>query len=981
MIQNADFLQDFVEEATVHVETVEEGLLRLEQGLGDADLIHSIFRSVHSVKGTAGFFALRQIVDLAHAMESLLGEVRCGNLVIDPSMISILLGANDCLKTMVTAVDSSYTVDITTHTANINLYLNPATASPALAAEVDVLCQDTAALLRDLLTTGSSAAVLAAAIDRGHYLYQVAVAAADSLPSLLERLMSFCQVVATANASMISEGLDADLCLDKNAALLVTSVLEQDLLAQALGVAEQGIFRLDYQQTAPPVEVLFPDEPASSDELPEITNPTTDREMTGIRKLQGMAGETIRVHTSLLNDLLNLASELVLGRNRLVRLLEVQRKAEPDLNAVLQNLDSVTTQLQEKVMQTRMQPVAMVFNRFPRIMRELAFKMRKEIELRVAGTEVELDKSIIEALADPLTHLIRNAADHGIELPAIREKMGKPPVGVVMLKAYHEGGRVIIDVSDDGAGINVESVKQKAIQSGLINPVEANRLDERELLELLLQPGFSTVDQITDVSGRGVGMDVVKTNIEKLGGAMEISTCPGKGTTIRLALPLTLAIISALIVEVAGQKLALPQANLHGMVRIKPDDHNRRLEKLHGADVLRLGGRLLPVIKLEAVLGIKQKRSRNGEVIQVLVIKNGYKRFGLVVDCIHDSEEILVKPLPRYLGECQCYSGVTIMGDGRVTQILDPEGIANRGSLRFTDENSQLAFQEVAAAGQNPAVRQNLLLFRCSGPEIFGVDLAGVARVEKIMANSIEAIGDQEFLQYRGEALRLLRPESYLPVTNRQTCKQNLFLIIPKYVLPPVGILVQEILDTIESDAGFATDRINASGFLGSTILQGRIVLLLDLAAIASLSGQQPPPAVGYAQEASGRTVLLVEDTPLFAKLEQEYLEAEGYRVVTAVNGQEAWEILQDSLVDIVVSDIEMPVMDGMELIRRIRADRRLASLPVIAVTSRDDEASVRKGLAAGFDLYEIKLDRDSLLTKVRQAMQMRRDGESAARC
>jgi len=875
LLKNTEFIKDFVDEAINHVDAVEAGLLKLESGDGNADIIHGIFRNVHSIKGAAGFFGLKNIVSLSHAVENLFGEIRNGNLVIDNEIVDILLSANDSLKTMIADVENSKKVNIEGHIAKI-----------------------------------------LAIINNQQECRQPAQAFPQQMSVKKEE---------TKNATSWND----DDCLQND-----------DVSLQK-----------------------------ESHHLPVKTGDEA-------QKHQGAsADDTIRVHITLLNDLLNLASEMVLGRNQLLRTLEKHRKEIPGLSAVLQNIDGITTELQEKIMQTRMQPVAKVFNKFPRLIRELSRKMGKEIELRMEGLEVELDKSIIEALGDPLTHLIRNAADHGIEPPDVRGGNGKPETGIITLKAYHEGGHVNIDIIDDGAGIDTGNLKQKALQKGLISPAEAPLMGERELLELLFQPGFSTAEKVTDVSGRGVGLDVVKTNIEKLGGTMEIMTNPGRGATFRLALPLTLAIISSLIVEVEGQKFALPQVNLQGIVRVKPGDPSRKIEQIRGSEVLRLRDGLLPVIHLADVLGLKKTRSGAGQVFRVLVIKSGFKRFGLIVDLIHDVEEILVKPVPGYLNDCRRYSGVTIMGDGRTAMILDPEGIAARAGLRFMDECDEPTAKEAVFAGESITERQSLLLFKCSGPETFGADLSMVARVEKIQAGQLEKIGNKEFIQFRGEALRVIRPENYLPVARGKKDCRTLYVIIPKLVRHPMGILAEKILDTVETRIELSREDIKAKGLVGSAVLDHRIVLFINIYELFEMAAPKNyRTADGGRKTGEQKTVLLVEDTPFFVKTERKYLESAGYHVLTAPNGREAWKILQENNVDAVVSDIEMPVMDGYELVKRIRADKKLERLPIIAVTSRADEPSVKKGLDAGFDFYEIKLDKEQLLEKIALAFQKRRD-------
>lgn len=991
MVQNSEFIKDFVEEATGHVEGVEAGLLKMEGGEGGADIIHGIFRNVHSIKGTAGFFGLKKIVSLSHAMENLFGEIRNGSLLIDNKMIDILLSANDTLKAMISDVENSEETDISKHLANISAFMSDLEEEITVVETPVEVPVSPGGNERVLFPAGAGENLLGK-IKQGHGLFQIEVFPPGNHNELIENIKSIGNFIGYWTSSGLTSSPDGR---EGSFRLLFTSVLERSLVALALDLPEEKVSELGdpaaivinendlpQKETAVGLAVPAPIESDNTDIVDEMPGnlqpeflPAAGEIDDEAPKYQSAGAEdTIRVHISLLNDLLDLASEMVLGRNQLLRTLEARRKEITGLNAVLQNIDNITTELQEKIMQTRMQPIAKVFKKFPRIIRELSRKMKKDIELKMEGTEVELDKSIIEALGDPLTHLVRNAVDHGIEKPDAREKKGKPRTGTIRLSAYHEGGHVNINIADNGIGINVENVKLKALEKGLISPAEAPLMGERELLAMLFHPGFSTAEKITDFSGRGVGMDVVKTNIEKLGGTIEIMTNPGQGTNIRLTLPLTLAIISSLIVEVEGQKFALPQVNLQGMVRIKPGDTSRTIEKIRNSEVLRLRGGLLPIVHLEDVLGIKKSLLKN-QVIQVLIIKSGSKRYGLVVDNIHDGEEILVKPVPRYFSNCQCYSGVTIMGDGRIAMILDPEGIASRAGLRFTDEITELTARDNTYPGEGMAERQNLLLFQCSGPETFSIDLSMVARVEKIAASQIEKIGDKEFIQFRGEALRVIRPENYLPVNRENKNTQKYHVIIPKLVRYPIGILIEKIHDTIETKIEFNRDDIKAKGLVGSAILDNRIVLFINIYELFEMVAPDIYQIKEYPRPSEKkRTILVVEDTPFFAKTEKKYLESAGYQVVSAVNGKEAWELLQEKDVDAVVSDIEMPVMDGLELVKRIRGDGKLGGLPVVAVTSRTDDRSIRRGLDAGFDFYEFKLDRERLLEKVKLALEKRGD-------
>jgi len=695
LLQNEEFIQEFVEEAEGHVDEIEFGLLQVAQKKGDSEYINKLFRCVHSIKGTAGFFGLEKIVKLSHTMENLFGEVRNGRIQLSDYMIDVLLSANDYLRQMIKNVFESENMDIDQH------------------------------------------------IDR------------------------------------------------------ITSIIKD----------------------APLQEYSLPPGKNKEEDAPR-------KRSSGI-----VVEDSIRVHISLLNDLMNLASELVLGRNQLLRALENHHKSIPGIEPILQNVDRITTELQERIMQTRMQPLGNVFNKFPRLIRELSRKTKKDIRLEMSGTDVELDKSIVESLADPLTHLIRNAVDHGIEPASERIKLGKEEVGLISIKAYHEGGHVIIDIADDGRGLDEEKIRQKAIERGLIQAEDIAKMSDEELLEMIFLPGFSTSQTVTDISGRGVGMDVVKTNIEKLGGAIEIFTQREKGTTFRLNLPLTLAIISSIIVEVMGQKFALPQVNLQEIVRIKPGDSERRIEYANGIKVLRLRNKLLPLISLSEILGLHEEGSneaRTSSIIRVLVLKIGSKRFGLIVDVIHDGEEILVKPLPGYLKDCKAYSGVTILGDGSIAMILDPEGIAAVSGLKFTDEL-------IGDSGESNIIdayeekREPILLFKCSGHEIFGLSLSMISRVEEIKRDDIQTIGDREYIKFRDRTLRIIRPEDYIPVNKKRTDNQKLYVLVVKNTYSPIGILVEKIYDTIMISMGQSQKDIKARGIMGTAFWDNVIVLLLDL--------------------------------------------------------------------------------------------------------------------------------------------------------
>jgi two-component system, chemotaxis family, sensor kinase CheA len=863
-------------------------------------------------------------------------------------------------------------------------------------------------------------------------LYADLVEKGIHLASFLSDLSSMGTVIDCQMVQMLDEETPSDVHLE----ILYTSVLERDFLPSLFSEPAEALIELSVvQEDTPPLTLQIEeqeelDEQEEQEDEPEaivapvvashieIANvdpiPAAVREGEKDKQKSAVPAEdSIRVNVTLLNNLLYMSSEMVLARNQLLRTMEKHRKGIPGIDEIFQNINHITTNLQEKIMQTRMQPVSNVFSKFPRIVRELSKKLNKDIQLELEGTEVELDKSIIEALGDPLTHLVRNAVDHGIEMPEDRLRSEKPRGGTVYLKAYHESGYVNIDVIDDGKGIDAEIIRNKACEKGFITRADAAMMGEQESLQLLFKPGFSTASAITDISGRGVGMDVVKTNVEKMGGKIEIFTVLGRGATFRLLLPLTLAIIPSLIVEAEQQKFVLPQINVQEIVRIKASDSARKIEYINNSEVLRLRGKLLPIVRLADVLGLDRKfvdpetgalkpdkrkllfdarrqtataqveqgvNDRRGyrltNIVRILVIKIGSRRLGLSVDAIHGSEEILVKTLPVHIKECKNYSGVTILGDGKAAMILDPSGIIESANLRYIDGQDDLKNRGSASEAEKMREHQNLLLFKCSGSEMLALEMAMVSRVEEISTEEIEVVGTQEYIQFRGEPLRIIRPEQYLPLTKRTISEpqSKYFVIIPKLVKHPMGILIEKMNDTVQTSINITQDSgITAKGIIGSAIINERIVIILNLYELFEIVDPERYKFEPKHKNTSPLKILLVEDTPFFQKVEKDYLETSGYSVVLAENGKEAFKILQKEQFDAVVSDIVMPEMNGLELIKRIRANNQLAGLPVIAVTSLTGEQQKKEGMAAGFDAYEFKLDRAKLLETLEQTLLKKR--------
>ncbi|MBF0572945.1 MAG: chemotaxis protein CheW [Desulfamplus sp.] len=745
------------------------------------------------------------------------------------------------------------------------------------------------------------------------------------------------------------------------------------------------------QQFTPPIEpelkISKPkDVTEESNQQLEITKqqqstPPIEFEFKNTNTIQ--TEEKIKVGVNFLNDLVNLAGEMVLGRNQLNQIAMPLIKDTPGLNSAIQHISRITTEMQEKIMQMRMQPVSMIFGKFQRIVRDLAKQLNKEIRLVTYGEDVELDKSIIEALSDPLTHLIRNSVDHGIEQADYREKSGKPRQGTIQLKAYHQAGHVYIDIIDDGSGINCKFVGEKAVEKEIITKEQMSEMGEKELMMLIFKPGFSTAKQVSAVSGRGVGMDVVMTNIKQLGGTVDINSTLYEGTTISLVLPLTLAIVSGLVIQTGGQCFILPQANIDELVLIDPDEIKNRIELVQKSLILRLRNMLLPLISLKDVLNINDNKketidiSSSTEPARIIVIKHGTSQFGLLVDAVENIEEIVVKPLPRYLKSQKCFSGASIMGNGSVSLILDAAGIFEKAKLHHIDlekyrRKSKAEIKHKTDTKHDGKDLQTLLLFNNNTPERFALPLELISRIERIKASTIEMIKDQQYLQYQGAKLRLVFLEDYLPITRPERLPdQTIGVIVPKQMKYPMGIIIHNVEGTINAVVDIDTKSIAAPGLFGSAILENRITLLPDMYRLFELAAPEWYRNKSISKSNSDlKKVLIVEDTPFFRMVERDYLTSAGYDVLEAENGKQALEILYEQKVDGVILDIVMPEMDGWQTIRAIRSDIRLKDLPVMAVTSLAEDIDPQKGFKAGFTQWEAKLNKERLLDKLSKMLE-----------
>ncbi len=1034
--EDREMLMEFVVEAKEHLADIESDILEMERQGADADaeLVNRVFRAIHTVKGASGFFGLQTISALSHTMENILMRVRDGELVVTSEIADALLSGADKLKIMIDDIENSTEYDISEELAQLEAIAEgsvPKEAMEETAAPADTSTEEPqegkdktekdAGEFPDSITitpelqkkvNESASRVYKIKLDFQNVAKAVEEQGYENLLALLNTFGSV--LASTFDPAEITPDTDKT---GEGEILYETIFTEKELLAFTLKVEESDLEEIPKQdipeeakpkeeaKPAAPVEekAAAPAKPAAKPAAKKAKKAPADKKDKSTPKQ-----ETVRLDVSLLDRLMNLAGELVLCRNQLLQYL-----ANEEIS-VLHTLSQRVTELQENVMQTRMQPVGTVFNKFPRVVRDLSKKVNKQINLIIEGSEVELDRSIIEVISDPLTHLIRNSIDHGIEPPKDRIAAGKDPVGTIWLRAYHEGGQVNIEIEDDGRGIDPEKMKQKAIEKGMITPEQAEEMGDQEAINLIFKPGFSTAEQVTDISGRGVGMDVVKTNFEKFGGTIDIRSEAGKGTTVTVKLPLTLAIIPSLIANVEGFRFAVPQVNLEEVVLAETGGEGKMcIERVRDHEVLRLRGKLLPLVRLADLLGIprtfihpetgermvdrrkrladrrsapamegyeaseqllqqeeetrKKEDRRKPQNFTIMVVKVGFNRYGIIVDAVEDTQEIVVKPLSSFIKQIPTFSGATILGDGTVCMILDVPRMANYANLRFASIEDAARMEDVARRRREMVEKQYLLIFNNHPDEYFSLPLALVARIDKIKTSDIERVRDQEFIQLRGKSCRLIRIENYLDVSMPEDMEQeNLFVIVPRKGEGVVGIVATRIVDVLESELHIDEESMKMDCVLGSQIIDGKMTIFIDLFELLS---RVDPEQFGQSHDEvldKEVRILYAEDTPFFRTVVRRHLESAGYKIDVVTDGIEAWEKLKaGEQYDIILSDIEMPGMNGIELVQHIKKDPRLAGIPVIALTALGGEEQIKAGMEAGFDAYELKLDKERLLNVV----------------
>ena len=789
-----EIVREFLVESYENLDQLEQDMVSLESEPGSKELLSSIFRTIHTIKGTSGFLAFNRLEKLAHRGENLLSELRDGVREMDQETADVLLLMVDRIRNIMGSVEETGQegdVDIESVIAQIEAIQGKTSSAPVPAADG---------------MAGESA------LD---------AAAAEKAPAEIPFLTN----VADENGNV---NLGEDLATPPAAAEKAPA--EIPFLTNVAD--ENGNVNLG--ECAAPVASAAPaakPEPAAPASPAPQSKPAASKKDEAKPAEHGSArsaaDSSIRVDVDLLDVLMREVSELVLVRNQIVRLTD----SMTDMNLVQssQRLSIVATELQEGIMKTRMQPIEHLWSKMPRVVRDLAKQTDKNVQLVMIGGDTELDRSLLEAIKDPLTHMVRNAVDHGVELPEVRQAAGKDPKGTVTLKAYHAGGQVVVDIIDDGAGIDPVVVANKALDKGLVTQQQLGEMSDKEIFNLLFLPGFSTAKTVSNISGRGVGTDVVKTSVEAIGGTVDVESELGKGSTWRMRIPLTLAIQPSLTVESHGELYAIPQVSLLELVVLDSSRKETSMEYVNSSPVYRLRGMLLPLIRLSHVLHPEESNDRGSEANGVIaVLQNDDQRFGLVVDKVINNEEIVVKPLSSKLKSIGLYAGATLLGDGRVALILDIGAVARKSLTGATTQAAQKAQMdaEAAQARSSEMTGQALVVGIGDGRRV-AIPLAAVTRLEHISVEAVERVGGREVIQYRGQILPIVRLDRLLGVMDYEEPK-DLQVVVYRRGERSVAMVVREILDIVADDKRKHSN-IEDHGLLGSAVLKDRVTELLDV--------------------------------------------------------------------------------------------------------------------------------------------------------
>ncbi|MBK1622007.1 chemotaxis protein CheW [Afifella marina] len=906
-----ELLREFLTETNESLDVADVELVKFEQEPNNAAILNNIFRLVHTIKGTCGFIGLPRLAKLAHAAETLMDKFREG-VPVTPAAVSLVLKTIDRIKDILAKLEENGGQEPEGSDADLIELLEKMAAGETVSEEVVEEAEVTVGTIVDQV------------LERPLMPGEIPL-------DELERIFRETEVENPA-----AKGKTKAKKAPAKAKEKASSSEEKPSPAAAPAKKEEP-------ETKAPV-AKAPETPAKKpvEDQPAANNSSS------------VSSQSIRVNLDALEHLMTMVSELVLTRNQLMEI--ARRQEDSDFKVSLQRLSTVTAELQEGVMRTRMQPIGHAWQKLPRIVRDLAQDLGKQIELEMVGADTELDRQVLDLIKDPLTHMVRNSADHGLETTEERRLAGKPEKGLVRLSAFHEGGHIIIEISDDGRGLNTDRIREKALENRLATEAELAKMSDAQIHRFIFHAGFSTAEKVTSVSGRGVGMDVVRSNIEIIGGNVDVRSTQGKGSTFVIKIPLTLAIVPALIVEVAGERFAVPQLAVVELVRIQPDSEHK-IERLKDAPVLRLRDKLLPIVHLGALLGSVKDELADQESGFIAVMQVGNQIFGVIVDAVFHTEEIVVKPMSSMLRHIGMFSGSTILGDGRVIMIVDPNGVAQQAASSIEQTIATATADAQEQEESNDAV--SMLVFRAGGREPKAVPLSLVTRLEEFETEKVEWAGGQPILNYRGALIPLVYVNH--EVEQRTTGTQPMLVFSDDG--NTMGLVVDEIVDIVQEPLNIELPS-ETPGLLGSAVLGGKATDIVDISHFLEIAFRDAPEQA----ERKGKKLLFVGGNVFYRNMVEPILRSAGYRVSLASSAEDALaQITEGHRFDLVVTDLDTPAMDPAAFAAAIRGQAEMQHVPLMALGSAKSRVRPGEENLIGFDRITTKIDRSELIAAIKQ--------------
>ena len=1011
---------EFLVESFENLSTINEDLTQLEKDPKNNDLLNKLYRTVHTMKGSASFLGYKKLQDITHSAENLLDALREGEFLINPDIIDTLLNCFDICHLILKTLEHEDTegdVDIEKNKEQLEKLL---TAKGVLETEAQTQPASKDESEEDTMTISSS-------IDEN--------SSDDELSSLIsghrtrgegEPIEDFPdenpvkEMAPIKNEPEEDDGGLSAAALDSLKELVGEGKIDPSVMADLQNMAAENTgedsasvevtpasstpeVKSEELASVKPVEECKPVEEVPS---PSKVEAKTPESVKVDDQKKSIADSFVRVNVKVLDKIMNVVGELVLNRNQILQFSNLREDHE--FNKLAQQLNTITSELQSEVMSTRMQPIGSILTKFERLVRDFSRQNKKRITLKLSGQDTELDKTLIEAIKDPLVHIIRNACDHGMETIEEREKTQKSPEGTVHIKAYNESGQVTIEIVDDGRGLDREKIGKKAIEKEVITQEKYEKMSDTQVYNLIFAPGFSTAEKITNISGRGVGMDVVKTNIEKIGGSVVVTSELGVGTTFKLRIPLTLAIVPALIIKTDDESFAIPQLNLVELVRLETREEKMQIESIQGSEFLKLRGDLTPVFRLSDTLSLEdvhrktialqsvvedihnheeksedlEHKEKDGAYnIVILSAENHF--FGIIVDEILDTEEIVVKPLSSSLKHLTLFGGATIMGDGKVALILDALGFLNTihdsWQSSATEDDSILGYNEQSISDGTET--QENLLFRSFDGREYAVPLALVSRLEEFEVSKIEVTGQQPIVRYLNSPMPLIDIEKTLrldgksPLTNyKESGVEALSCIVTSVQGKNFGIVVKEVLDISIDKVLIDDTAVDREGILGTVFIQDRTISLIDLYAVIeaqNIGSFKKQKDDLKNQKLKGKSILVVDDSPMYRKMESDLLIEMGFDVKTANHGEDALRLMENQKFDLIVTDIEMPHLNGYEFAEKIRqGGGSQVDVPILALSTRCSEKDIERGLKSGFNFHMEKFKKFEVAEKVAEMLE-----------